>query len=216
MEFNLYFRCFFIGILSSSSLGPIFILTFNRGSLYGFFRGFITAIGACIADAIYFFLGLMGILAILKESNYFMFILDTLGGILVILLGLYSLRKAMLGRKLVTYEHKFGAWVILVKSFLLTILNPMALLFFIFITVQVLPEKAFYLPLHQVIISSLFVMLGSLSVLTFVSFMASRIGYSLTLKSQRIISFVSGIVFIGVGIYFLDQLIINLIKVYSH
>ncbi|MFH1461842.1 MAG: LysE family transporter [bacterium] len=216
MEFNLYLRCFLIGMLASSSLGPIFILTFNRGSLYGFSRGFATALGACFADGIYFFLGLIGILAVLKESMSFMFILDTLGGILLIALGLYSLHKAQMGEKFVCYEHKLGVWLTVVKSFILTLLNPMALLFFMFIGVQILPEKAFYLPLRQVIISSTFVILGSLSVLTLVSFVASRIGHSLSAKSQKRISLATGIIFILLGFYFLDHLFVNVIKLYSH
>ncbi|MBD3273430.1 hypothetical protein GF385_03725 [Candidatus Dependentiae bacterium] len=214
MEFNIYFRCFLIGVLASSSFGPIFILTFNRGSLYGFLRGFATALGACFADGIYFFLGLIGVLAILKESVHFMFILDTLGGVLLIALGLYSLRKAKIGKKFVGYDQKLGFWGTMTKSFLLTIFNPLALLFFLFIGVQILPEKAFILSIRQVFFASLFVMAGSLGILTLVSFIASRIGSSLKYRSQRIISFVTGIIFIGVGIYFLDHLIINVIKMY--
>lgn len=216
MEFNLYFRCFLIGVLASSSLGPIFILTFNRGSLYGFSRGFATAVGACFADGIYFFLGLIGVLAVLKESTGFMFVLDTLGGILLIALGLYSLRKAQMGDKFISYEHKLGIWLTVVKSFLLTALNPMAILFFMFIGVQILPKSAFYLPLQKVLLSSFFVVMGSLSVLTIVSFVASRIGHSLSAKSQKRISLVTGIIFIAAGIYFLDHLILNIIKLYGN
>lgn len=216
MEFNIYLRCFLIGILASGSLGPIFILTFNRGSLYGFSRGFATGLGACMADGIYFFLGLIGVLAVLKESNHFIFFLDTLGGILLIALGLYSLRKAQMGKKFVGYEHKLGIWITVVKSFFLTLFNPLALFFFMVIGVQILPKHAFSLSLHQVIISSLFVVSGSLSILTIVSFVASRIGSSLTPKSLRRISFVTGIVFVGIGIYFLDHLIINVIKMYGN
>lgn len=216
MDFNLYLRCFFIGILASGTLGPIFILTFNRGSIYGFLRGFATGLGACVADGIYFFLGLIGVLAVLKESNHFIFVLDTLGGILLITLGLYSLRKAQMGNKFVGHEHKLGIWITIIKSFFLTLLNPLALFFFIVIGVQILPKHAFALSLHQVIIASLFVVAGSLSILTVVAFVASRIGYSLSKKNLRIISFVTGIIFIGVGIYFLDHLIINVIKMYGN
>ena len=216
MDFNLYLRCFLIGILASGTLGPIFILTFNRGSLYGFLRGFATGLGACVADGIYFFLGLIGVLAVLKESHHFIFILDTLGGILLISLGLYSLRKAQMGEKFVGYEHKLGVWITVIKSFFLTIFNPLALFFFMVIGVQILPKHAFSLSLHQVTIASLFVVAGSLSILTTVAFVASRIRHSLSPKSLRTISFITGIVFIGVGIYFLDHLIITAIEMYGN
>ncbi len=215
MEVNLFFRCFLIGALASASLGPIFILTFNRGSVYGFWHGFATALGACVADGFYFLLGLIGMLAILKESNSFIFILDTLGGLLLIYLGVYSLRKAFRGDEHVGNEHRLGIWITAVKSFLLTLLNPLALFFFMLIGVQILPDKAFSLPMHQVFIASAIVSLGSLSVLTLVSFVASQIGSSLSKRSLRIISFVSGLIFIGVGLFLLDHLIINFVKIYG-
>ena len=91
MDLIILTRCFFVGVLASSSLGPMFVLTFNRGALYGFSRGFATGVGASLADGFYFFLGLMGVLTVLEESRHFMFWLDTVGGILLIILGFYSL-----------------------------------------------------------------------------------------------------------------------------
>lgn len=216
MDFNILIRCFLIGVLASGSLGPIFILTFNRGSVYGFLRGFATALGACVADGLYFFLSLIGILAILKESMSFMFVLDTLGGFLLIFMGIYSLRKAKHGEKFVSYEQKLGVWITAVKSFFITILNPLALFFFMLIGVQILPENAFSLSLHQVLIASLFVVLGSLSILTTVSFIASHIGNALSKKSLKRISFVSGLIFIGVGLFLLDHLFVNVLKLYGN
>ena len=57
MDYSILVGCFFVGVLASSSVGPIFVLTFNRGAIYGFLRGFATALGASIADGLYFFLG---------------------------------------------------------------------------------------------------------------------------------------------------------------
>jgi threonine/homoserine/homoserine lactone efflux protein len=215
MEVMIILRCFLIGVLASASLGPIFILTFNRGSVYGFWYGFATALGACVADGFYFLLGLIGVLAILQESTQFMFLLDTLGGCLLFYLGIYSLRKALKGENHISYEQKLGAWITIIKSFLLTALNPLALFFFMLISAQILPKSAFSLPLRQVFIASFFVSLGSLTVLTSVSFFSSLIGSSLSKKSLSRISFVSGLIFICVGLYLLDHLIINLIKIYS-
>ncbi len=215
MEFTIFLRCFLIGVLASASLGPIFILTFNRGAVYGFWYGFATGLGACIADGFYFLLGLMGVLAILKENINFMFLLDTLGGFLLIYLGIYSLRKALKNENHISYEQKLGAWITIIKSFLLTALNPMALFFFMLISAQILPKSAFSLPLNQIFIASALVSLGSLTVLTTVSFFASLIGGSLSKRKLSIISFISGLIFICVGLYLLDHLIVNLIKIYA-
>ncbi|MCK4651390.1 LysE family transporter [Candidatus Babeliales bacterium] len=213
MNFSILIRCFLIGVLASSSLGPIFVLTFNRGAIYGFLRGFATAFGACIADGVYFFLGLVGVLAILKESEKFMFFLDTIGGILLILLGIYSLRKARQGFVTIKMEGKISVFLTAGKSFLITILNPLVFLFFMIIGVQILPEGIQSLTLRQVFFGSFVVALGSLSVLCMVSLIASFVGNCISKAKLRFISFITGLVFIGVGIYLLDHLFMSLIQI---
>ncbi len=215
MDYVILIRCFLIGILASSSLGPIFVLTFNRGAVYGFFRGVATAVGACIADGFYFFLGLLGILAILKESRHFMFLLDIIGGFLLIVLGLYSLNKARKKIMSVVIGDSRGIFLTISKSFLLTILNPLVFLFFMVIGVQILPAGVEYLSLKQVFAASVMVMLGSLFVLSVVALISSFLGKCMKEKQLKMIYFLTGLVFIGVGIYFLDHLVISVIKTYK-
>ena len=50
MNLILYRNCFLVGLMSAAAIGPIFVLVFNRGALYGFRKGFITALGAAIGD----------------------------------------------------------------------------------------------------------------------------------------------------------------------
>ena len=215
MSYTILVKCFFVGMLASSSLGPIFVLTFNRGAVYGFFRGFATALGSCIADGFYFFLSMLGVLAVLKESRNFMFLLDTTGGILLILLGIYFLKKTQKGIKSVYIEHKLSVWFIIGKSFLLTIINPMVLLFFMIIGVQILPSGVESLSLKNVILGSFMVVCGSLTVLSSVALIASYVGKCISEKWLKRISFITGAVFIGVGIFFLDHFFLGLIRLYK-
>ena len=46
--------CYVVGIISTIGIGPIFVLTFNRAAIYGFWKGFATAIGSSVADGILF------------------------------------------------------------------------------------------------------------------------------------------------------------------
>ncbi|MFA5075069.1 MAG: LysE family transporter [Candidatus Babeliales bacterium] len=208
MDSNLtiFLRCFLIGLLASSSLGPIFILTFNRGAIYGFLRGMATAFGACIADGIYFSLSLIGVLTVLQESRNFMFFIDSIGGILLILLGINSLIKAKKGVKYVSLENKAGIWFTSLKSFLLTILNPLVLFFFMVIGIKILPAGVSDLSGYQIFLSSLMVMLGSFSVLCCVALIASFLGACISEKKLKLISFITGVVFISIGFYFLSKL----------
>ena len=52
MDVSTFFKCYAIGIMAASGIGPIFVLTFNRGAIHGFLRGFATAMGAAVADAV--------------------------------------------------------------------------------------------------------------------------------------------------------------------
>lgn len=214
MDYSILVKCFLIGMLASSSVGPIFVLTFNRGAAFGFFKGFATALGACIADGLYFFLGLLGVLTILKESRHFMYILDTVGGILVIAFGIYSIRKSRRESLNVGVGASFSTTLMITKSFVLTILNPMVFLFFMVIGVQILPDGVSDLTLRQIFASSIMVVLGSLFVLSIVSFIATLLGKCMKEKQLRFIYFITGIVFIGVGLYFLDHLLISIFRAY--
>ena len=81
MNYILFLKCFFVGVVAASGCGPVFIMTFNKGALCGFLRGFVTALGAAFGDALYFFLGLMGALAVMSQFKGFVAWLDLIGGI---------------------------------------------------------------------------------------------------------------------------------------
>ena len=79
MDYPFLWTSFVVGVLAASGIGPIFILTFNKGALHGFSRGFAVACGAAVVDGIFFFLALVGVLAAIKDSSRFLFMLDFVG-----------------------------------------------------------------------------------------------------------------------------------------
>jgi threonine/homoserine/homoserine lactone efflux protein len=201
MDYVILLRCFLIGVLSSSSFGPIFILTFNRGAVYGFLRGFATALGACVVDGFYFFLGLIGVLAVIKESRNFLILFDVIGGFMLIFFGIYALHKITKSLPNVSIGGKLGIGSTIIKSFMLTIFNPLVLLFFMLLGAQVLPKGIQALTLRQTFAASVMVMLGSLSILSFVSLVASLLGKCMSDFQLKVIYFVTGVAFIGIGTY---------------
>ena len=66
MDYRFLIQSFFIGVLAASGCGPIFVLTFNRSAVCGFWKGLATALGASIGDSSYFMLGLLGALTVIK------------------------------------------------------------------------------------------------------------------------------------------------------
>jgi threonine/homoserine/homoserine lactone efflux protein len=213
MEVPFLLRCFLIGILAASGCGPVFVLTFNRSAVCGFWRGFPTAIGAGLADSFYFLLGLLGALAVVGELKYFMVFLDLIGGILLIALGFHSLRK-MKQIVCVTIECSYSTLFALTKAFTITILNPLVILFFMAVTLQILPGKEVVSRFSYlyVLLSSFFLFLGSLAVLGTVSLVASFLGSCITTKRLRFFSGITGVAFILFGLYLFGHFVVGMAK----
>ncbi|MFH1643644.1 MAG: LysE family transporter [bacterium] len=214
MDFGFIFKCYIIGILGATGLGPIFVLTFNRGATKGFWAGFVTALGAAAADSLFFFLGLAGALAFIGESARVISVLDVFGGLLLFFLGYNSIKKV---RKFEVQDgEKRKSFLLLAsKAFLLTVINPLVLLFFMIISVQVLPNGVKTLTLFQYGISSFMVFLGSGTILTAVAAAGFLLGKGISYKRLKFLSLISGIVFIIAGIYLWSEFFINIIKIYQ-
>lgn len=211
MEFSFFVKCFLIGVLAASGCGPIFVLTFNRSAICGFWKGFASALGASIGDAFYFFLGLLGALAVVSELQYFILFLDLIGGLVLLALGAHALKR-MRQMVCVTIECSYGYLLSIGKSLTLTLVNPLVILFFIAISIQVLPEDIPMLPFRLVVLCSLLVMIGSLTVLSAVAFAASYVGSCITAKRLRIISGITGLMFIIFGFYLLGDFTFKMAK----
>ena len=211
MDFLFLVKCFFIGISACSGVGPIFILTFNRGALYGFTKGFASALGSALADGLFFALGLFGALKLLESSRHSMLLLDLFGGIILITIGTITLRRYNKGTQ-ISYVANQAAILTGIKSFFLTIVNPFVALFFMFISVQILPEGVSRLPVHYVLAGSIAAMAGSLSVLGSVAWIASHLRHAISHKKLRRMSYVTALLFIGVGVYMLGDFVIDILR----
>lgn len=198
-------KSFLIGLLAASGCGPIFVLTFNRSAICGFWKGFATALGASFGDGLYFMLGSLGALAVISELRYFLIFLDLIGGVVLIILGIHSLNVA---RKIVFVNIECSPNVIIsaIKAFTLTVLNPLVILFFIAVSLRVFPEELDKMPTNLVLLRSVAVAAGSLTMLSLVSLVASFVGSCITARRLRIVSQISGGLFILFGLYLLADL----------
>lgn len=210
MDIGFLLKSFLIGILAASGCGPIFVLTFNRSAVCGFWKGFATALGASLGDSLYFMLGLVGALAVIGESRYFFIGLDLVGGLVLLALGWHTLKKV---RQVVcvAVECSYSMLLSIGKAFTLTVLNPLVILFFMAVSIQVLPSNAGRLPYPYLAASVLCVLLGSLLVLSLVALIASYLGSCLSAKRFRIISGITGFGFILFGAYLLFDFFVKVV-----
>lgn len=213
IDFSFLIKCYVIGILGATGLGPIFVLTFNRGASKGFWAGFVTAFGAALADSMFFLLGLAGALTFIGGSLRLITLLDFFGGLLLLFLGYSSIKKV----KKISFsdgEPKKNFFLLASKAFLITTFNPLVLLFFMVISVQVLPDGIQALSIYQYLISSFMVLLGSISVLTCVALAGFLLGSGISKEKLKMLSIFSGIAFICAGIYLISQFFVNFVKIY--
>jgi L-lysine exporter family protein LysE/ArgO len=211
MDSQFYIKSYAIGLSVASAVGPIFVLTFNRGAWYGLSRGLATAIGAACGDGFLFFLGLLGVLRLLGEYHGAIMVMDLIGGALLISLGIRSFNGR---QKYVTdpQQERLPTISTAIKSFFLTIANPLTVLFFMLIGVRILPDDTLVLPLKQIAMGSVFVFLGSLTILTAVAVIASRLGQAISERRLLTISHVTGVIFFGIGGYFFIDFIFRIFK----
>ncbi|NDD53738.1 hypothetical protein EBZ39_07645 [bacterium] len=193
--------CFFVGVSASSTMGPIFVMTFNNSAMRGFLKGFCTALGAALGDGLLIFLGLVGMLAILQKSSTYQVGIDLVGGTLLVLYGISLIMR----QKNDAPEVALTANSLLIsatKAFLSTVLNPLTILFFMFAGAQLLPAGKKLLTTADLLLGSGLTILGSLTVLSIVAYIASSVGKVMNTDKLKLINTITACVILTVGSYF--------------
>lgn len=203
--------CFLIGVSAASGIGPIFLLTLNKSSLYGFWQGIATAIGAALGDTLYFLLATLGLLSIIEGMGNAILYMEALSSILLIGFGIHLMRTKP---KFDAHATPVQQSLILgtIKSFLLTILNPFMLLFFIFISINVLPEDLTPNSYRMLLLGGLCVGGGSLAILSLVAAFGCLAGSKIKRSSLELFSRITGGVFTLIGGYLLFDAAIKLMR----
>jgi putative LysE/RhtB family amino acid efflux pump len=213
MNLILYRNCFLVGLTAAAAIGPIFVLVFNRGALYGFRKGFITALGAAIGDGLLFGLSFLGVLGFLETSRKIVIAMDLFVSMILIFVGIRMLIKKQ-EHKAHGLECTEPAAITVFRSFILTLINPLTIFFFMFISVKVIPGRT-AVPHLDSFIASLMIALGSLTTLSIVAFFARHVRKTLGDKQLHYATYATGFVFVILGLYFSFDLIMQILK-YFH
>lgn len=193
-------QCFLIGVSAASAVGPIFVLVFNTSALRGFKKGFFKALGASLGDGTLFLLGMLGILSVLEESRRYQVGIDLAGGLLLLIFGISMLlpHKEYPTQPQLTADSMIAA---MAKTFFYTVLNPITIFFFMFISAQMTPAQG--IPsIGRIIMGSSMTAFGSLCILTTIAYFATQLGKAIDMKYLRKISIINGIILLAIGGYF--------------
>jgi len=192
----------FLGVSLAAPIGPVNAAQLDTGIKNGFFHAFIFGFGALTADILYMIMVYFGIGQII-EYTFVKTILWSFGCFVLTYSGienLFSLHKIELalqsGKKTTRLRHS------LFSGFLMSLLNPLTILFWLGIYGSVLAETNKVSTNNQVILNSLAVILGIILWDTLMATISSGARKILSTGFLNIISIISSLAMIGFGIYF--------------
>lgn len=170
---SLVMRSYLTGFLAACIVGPVFTLVLYRTVTQGLPAGLASAVGMATADGIFFFLAAMSGVSCGQQWFSKIKTFELVGGPLMIAFGLWTLlRKTGKPSEVSTPRRSAFIWQAL-SAMLLTLANPLTILFFGAVATQVFPEIA-VLPVPQIIFSSICLSFGSFSLLTITMLLLCR------------------------------------------
>ena len=122
-----------VGILASAPMGPVGVLTIQRTLNKGRWYGMATGLGAAVSDIIYAAISLLGMSFVMDiiENPRNMFWFKVMGGILLMLFGIYTYMSNPTNNLRPTNPNKGSLWHNGITGFLVTFSNPLIILLFI-------------------------------------------------------------------------------------
>lgn len=158
----LFIKSFTMGVLLASAVGPIALLIIHYGLTHGITSGVKSAFGAALADFTF---------AVIAFSSGAL-LMNTLAGyerhikfgasVVLVLFGLWLIREQLKTKELSDTQVQLSAHRILLKTYLLTIINPLTILVFMGYFAQMPKQEAMlinFLQAFALFCGSLFIQL---------------------------------------------------------
>jgi L-lysine exporter family protein LysE/ArgO len=191
----------FLGVSLAAPIGPVNAAQLDTGIKNGFFHAWIFGIGALSADVLYMIMVYFGIGQIIEFHlvkvflwSFGCFVLTYTG--IESLLSLHKIELNSIFGKRIRLRHS------LLTGFLMSLLNPLTILFWLGIYGSVLAESAKANTDNQIIINSLAIIVGVILWDTIMATISSGARKLLSANLLKIISIFSSLAMIGFGIYF--------------
>lgn len=195
-----FFGYVILGISLAAPIGPVNAAQITKGIYGGFGHAWLVGLGAMLADAIYMAIVYLGVFHFL-ETPFMQTLLWSFGCFVLIYTGVDSIINAKKEIKMNKMKNDS-----LKKSFfygfLLSITNPLSMMFWLGIFGSVLAKTVTTYDLDHVILYSLAIFVGLFIWDVTMAFISSSFRKVLTSKLLGLISAISGLSLIGFGLYF--------------
>ncbi len=191
-----------LGLSLSAPLGPINAAQLDKGLRGGFLHAWILGLGAVSADIIYMLLVYFGMIHLL-DAPFVKAFLWLFGFFVLVYTGFDGIRSS---GEVSTARLRDSSDTSLYRSFLsgflMSLFNPLSILFWLGIYGSVLAKAASEFPMQQLLIYSGGIVLGILLWDCSMAAASSMFRRLLTPRVLRAISVLSGLSLIGFGLYF--------------
>ena len=200
MELELIFKGVIVGLLVSAPLGPIGVLCIQRTLNRGLISGFISGIGAAVADTIFAIVAALGLTIVVNFIQQQHFYFQILGGLFVLYIGIKifytnpikQLKLQRLGKTNLSQDF--------FSVLLLTLSNPAAIFLFVAIMagMQVANDKLSFI---QILILVVSIFVGASLWWFFLSTVANRFRKRIRLRSIWWMNKITGTAIFAFGLF---------------
>ncbi|MBM4761982.1 LysE family transporter [Bacillus sp. B15-48] len=197
---SVFFSYVILGLSLAAPIGPVNAAQMDKGIRSGFFHSWILGLGALTADIIYMIAIFLGVSHFLQTP--FMQTFLWLFGFFVLL---YTGIETILGAgKVVMHQDKRTetVWKSFLSGFLMSISNPLTILFWLGIYGSVLAKTASSYGKSELILYSSAIILGLIIWDITMALISSSFRKILTTRLLTVISILSGFSLIGFALYF--------------
>ncbi|WP_066314171.1 LysE family transporter [Bacillus sp. FJAT-29814] len=197
---NVFLSYILLGLSLAAPIGPINAAQIDRGIRNGFMHAWLVGVGAVLADGVYMLIVYIGVVNFL-ETEFMQTFLWLFGFFVLTYTGIEAIINA---GKIHLAEHRGGEPLAksFLTGFLMSISNPLTILFWLGIYGSVLAKTAATYDTSQLVLYSSAIFIGLLLWDITMAGVASSFRKFLTSRLLVVISLFSGISMIGFGIYF--------------
>ncbi|RYZ70128.1 MAG: LysE family translocator [Proteobacteria bacterium] len=191
----LLFKGIFLGFAIAAPVGPINLLCMRRSLRYGQRIGFITGLGAAVADTLYGAVAAFGLTWISDWFFAYQAYISVVGAFVFAFLGIKILRTPPMVQVAEGDVHAPSAWKAFISTMFLTLSNPTTIFSFLaaFAAVKLGTSEAGKADFIDASIATGGVFLGAVAWWLFVSWISARFRTALTPKAIQRINQIAGV-----------------------
>lgn len=198
---NVFIGYIFLGLSLSAPIGPINAAQLDKGIRGGFWHAWVVGLGAISADIIYMLLVYFGVIHLL-EAPFVKAFLWLFGFFVLVYTGVESIKNAGVISAAEMRASETSLSKSYLSGFLMSLFNPLSILFWLGIYGSILAKAANEYPMQQLLMYSGAIVMGILLWDVSMAAASSIFRRVMTARVLKGISVLSGLSLVGFGFYF--------------